>query len=100
MAIITEFGIQAESLGNWVEHYEGVLRAALGEDVSTDPATSIGRIIREQALIAVKIDEALVYVAAGLNLYQASGRQLTDYSSLMGIPFREGARSSVTLTLT
>ena len=100
MAIIGEFGLEAESLGDWIQHYENVYRNALGEDTSTDAATAIGRIIREKAMVAVKIDELATWIAAGLNLYQASGRQLTDYATLMGIPFNEGSRSTVTVTAT
>ena len=99
MAILNDFGVQAESLGQWMTRYENAFKAVFGEDVSTDTATAVGRIIREMALIGVLIDEHTVYVAAGLNLYQATGRQLTDYATLMGIPFNEGTRSTVTVTL-
>lgn len=100
MAKIGASGIEAQGLGEWIDLYEEVYRTALGEDVSVDPATAIGRMIREQALIGVKQDQALVMVASGLNIYQAEGKQLTDIASLMGIPFREGTPSSVTVTAT
>ena len=100
MAKIGTYGVESESLSEWYQHYVNVFQAALGENVSTDPSTAIGRIVREMASVAQKVDELVIWVAAGLNIYQASGRQLTDYASLMGIPFREGTTSSVALTIT
>lgn len=100
MAIITEFGLESESQGDWIRKYEEAYRTALGDDVATDASTAVGRMIREQANVGVKIDETVLYVNSGTNLYQAMGRQLTDYATLMGIPFNEGIRSTVTVTFT
>ena len=100
MATITSAGIEPDSLQTWIDEVGQVFRNALGEDLSLDSATPQGQLIRQLALTGVKLDELAVHVAAGLNLYQGRGRQLTDYATLMGIPFRDGTRSTVTATLT
>jgi len=100
MAIITDHGIESESLPAWVRKYQEAFRTVFGDDVALDESTAIGRIIATQASIGNEIDSLIVYVAAGDNLYQATGRQLTDYATWIGIPFNEGTRSTVTVTLT
>ena len=100
MAKIGDFGIETHTLGEWVRDFQDVFIAALGADVSLDRATAIGRIVNELSIRGMTFDEFVTYVDNGQNLYHATGRQLIDYSTLMGIPFKSGSRSTVTVTIT
>lgn len=100
MAKIGDFGIETHTLGEWVSDFQEAFITALGADVSLDRATAIGRIINELALRGMTFDEFITYVNNGQNLQHATGRQLIDYSTLMGIPFNNGSRSTVTVTIT
>jgi len=99
MGRIDDFGFEAESLDEWIQFFNEVFQTVLGEDVSLDPSTAIGRWVRQQGLVGAKFDEAIQWVSAGQNLFQASGRQLTDYATQHGIPFNEGTRSTVEVSL-
>lgn len=100
MGKITEFGFEVETLAQWRLYFEAMFQSVLGEDVSLDPSTVVGRWIRHLGILGAKWDEDTQYVAGGLNLFQAVGRQLTDYATLAGIPFVAGSRSTVNVNLT
>ena len=100
MARLTPAGIEPTDLTGYVERIEGVLRGALGADLNLAPETPQGQLAGDLALVATELDELAVYVAAGLNLFQAQDRQLGDYSTLVSLPRIVGERSSVTATLT
>ena len=99
MARLTPAGIEPTDLTGYVERFEGVLRSALGVDVNLASETPQGQLAGGLAQVATELDELAVYVAAGLNIFQAEGRQLGDYSTLASLPRIAGEFSSVTATL-
>lgn len=100
MAEFGPTGIEATSLAQWVEESDQIIKDALGEDVSVAPQTLQGQLSRGFRLFGVNIDELAVHVANGANINNAEGRQLTDMSVTLGIPFIQGQRSTVTCTCT
>ena len=98
MAEITANGITPAGLTGMVERVEGVLREALGADLSLEPETPQGQIAGVQGIVFAEIEELAVHVAAGQNIESASGRQVDDYGALMSLPRRGASRTVVTGT--
>ena len=100
MATLDNSGIQPKDLSGYTTDLEQIFRDALGDDLDVSTETPQGQLIGILALAFAEVEELIVYVAAGLNRYQASGRQLDDYGTLLRLPRVIGERSSVTATLT
>ena len=99
MAELTPAGIQATDLTVYVTRIERALQEALGNDLNLAPETPQGQIAGCLGIVLTELDELATYIAAGLNLNQASGLQLSDYGALVGLPIIRGEKSSVLVTL-
>ena len=100
MARLTAGGIEPTDLTAYIARLEAALATAFGADLNTAPETPQGQLAGVLAMVLAEGDELAVYVAAGLDLHLALGRQLDDYGTLFGLPRIAGERSSVTATLT
>ena len=98
MARLTEAGIEPTDLTGYVTRLEEAFRVALGEDLSLAPETPQGQLIGVLAIVFAELDEVLVHVVGGLNVRQASLRQLDDYGSLVDLRRIAGERTTVTAT--
>ena len=99
MAKLTTAGIEPTDLTGYIERLEAALTAAFGTDLNTSPETPQGQFAGVVGLVFTELDELATYVAAGLTLHAALGRQLDDYGTLFGLPRIAGERSTVTATL-
>jgi len=99
MPTYTDTGIQPYSLADYVDRLVAVFRQVLGDDMSVAPSSPQMQIIGALALALAESDEAVVRTAAGLNLHQASGRQLDDWGTILGLTRRAATHSTVVLTL-
>lgn len=99
MAVIDAGGITPTDLSGYLERMETVLRDALGQDLDLAAETPQGQLAGLLALAFAETDELAVHVAAGLNLEEASGRQLDSYGHLLGVYRRIGSSSLVTASL-
>lgn len=99
MATLSVAGIEPTSLDGYVGRIEEVLRNALGQDLNLAAETPQGQLAGLLGIALAEIDEALVHVAAGLNLDQAAGRQLDDWGTLLRVARIAGEHSTVTATL-
>lgn len=99
MPLVSSTGITPLSLADYVAALTNSFRVILGGDMSTAAEAPQTQIIGALALDMARIDESIIHVAAGLNLLQASGRQLDDWGALLALARKPGTRSTVTLTL-
>jgi len=99
MPLISSAGIIPLSLADYVTALTNAFRISLGADMSTTPEAPQTQIIGALALEMARIDEAIIHTAAGLNLLQATARQLDDWGALLDLPRLPGTHSTVVLTL-
>ena len=100
MARVTAQGVEPLSLSDYVVRLNEVFRSALGNDLALAPETPQGQIVGLLALLLAEQDEALVAVSNGMSVTHATGMQLDDLGSLLGIERRRQAQSTVAVTLT
>jgi len=100
MARVDGNGVQAVTLSGYVDLLNGVFRSALGSDLDISPETAQGQLIGVLASLMAEIDDSIVHVSNGLSLEHATGRQLEDLCSAMGVSRYQAARTTVAATLT
>ena len=100
MARVTTTGVETDGLPGFTRRLQDVWRDALGQDLDLAVESPQGQVIAGTALILAEIEEAIVAVANGFDRRRALGTQLDDQHSLLNIPRRLAAHSTVTVTLT
>ena len=99
MASFDSSGITPTDLTGYISLLEDVMRDALGQTVNLDSETPQGQLVGSLATRFTVLDEAIVYLANGLNLDTISDIQVDDYGTLFEILKIAGQKSSVTATL-
>ena len=100
MPVVTPSGVQPLSLSDYVERLQTRFRAGLGNDLNLDPETPQGQIIAIMALALAELDEAVVDLSNATSVSHASGRQLDDLGTILGLARTGATRSTVTVVLT
>ncbi|MDE0001284.1 MAG: baseplate J/gp47 family protein [Rhodospirillaceae bacterium] len=92
-------GLSVTPLNVYVERLGAVFRAALGDDLSLDPETVQGRLIRGIAPLFAEVEQLILWRIGGFNLNTMAGGQLDDMGALAGIVRRPARVSVATVTL-
>ena len=100
MANISEQGISATSRSDYITLLNARFRAALGNDLDVSSPTPQGQLIGVLADTLSEVDQAIISQANSHGLTSATGRQLDDLASQLGLTRRQATFSTVTATLT
>ena len=100
MITVDGSGVVASSLADTRSELEQLLLDTFGTDLSLDPETPQGQFIGIMALALTEIGEALVAESNAFSVDRATGVQLDELGSLLGITRLDSSRSQVTATLT
>ena len=92
-------GFHPTELSEFIQDMNQLLRDIFGIDLNVDQETPQGQLAGTFATGFTVTDENVIKVAAGQNLYQAMGKQLQDYGTLLDIRFRKATFSKVVATL-
>lgn len=90
MANVTAAGVVPTRLPTHIDSLRARYRKALGATLVVAEETPQGQLIGVEGEALTLIDELMVSMAAGLSLETASGQQLDDFCSLLGIHRRYG----------
>ena len=100
MATITSTGIVGRSLADYRTLLENDFKSHFGSDLDVAPETVQGGLIAIMATSLTELDEAVVADANASGIDTASGSQLDDLGTILGVERQSATRSTVTLTLT
>ena len=99
MAALTEAGVTATSLDQYVADLETAFQNALGADLDLAPETPQGQLIGVIAARLSTLDEAVVALGNAVSITTATGTHLSDLTSPFGIEYRTAQKSTATATL-
>lgn len=99
MPTYSHAGLAPTSLPEYVGQLTTAFRNVLGDDMSTEAEAPQTQLIGALALELARIDEAVIYAASGMSLWQATGRQLDDWGTLLAFTRLPATHSTVVLTL-
>lgn len=99
MALITAAGVEGRDLASYRTLLEEEFRSHFGVDLSVDPETPQGGLIAIMAASLAEADEGVVSDANATGIDTASGVQLDDLGTILGVERRTATRSTVTVTL-
>lgn len=100
MAEITPTGVVEKTFSEYLDDIQNTFKDAFGGDLEFGDQTPQGQITWLLAKIAHDFDQNVVDIARSLDIIQATGQQLDDLASILGV-FRRGAtHSTVTANLT
>ena len=99
MAKVTPRGVEATTLAEYLREVEQRWADALGPNMNTAPESPQGQLIGMEAEKLALLDAALIDIFSGLSLDTASGLQLDDFCTILGISRRAGTRTKTRVAI-
>ena len=94
MAIVDSAGVTPTTLPEYIGNLQNRYRTALSNVLDLSDETPQGQLIGIEAEALTIIDEMLVSASNGMAIETASGIQLDDYGTLLGVERKPGSYSS------
>ena len=100
MASVDRTGVTGRNLDSYIRLLKDRFRARFGDDLTFEDETPQAQIVGVMAAALTENDEAIVQFGSSMSVDIASGIQLDDLGSLLGVQRQAATRSTVALTLT